>query len=232
MNRSRILILSSCFLVLGLVVKFTRHSATPTVNREIASAKPLPAKKMVKRTERRPFTPQQIAAVRGPASEWVRPLPVMRRKNPARNIAYTKLDLMTDPKPYQGLRGVSYAPGVRAIAASDFAPSMGEFLREVNGLTYFKAAAGQSFPTASNVVYDAANDRVFPLSSVLKISDASAAIRTKLLSTGHEEYYYSVASKMLYLTSSHETLFKDYNELSTEGYKVSVEVIRGQNRSR
>lgn len=121
-------------------------------------------------------------------------------------------------------------PNVHAVMKEEFDDSMGKFLEERAGMTIFRA----EFPpmNAANVAYDKANDKFYPIASVIKIRGVDEDLKNKLISEGLEEHHYNDALKILFVKSTHEKVIALYQELTEKKLDPQLEIIRGYHKPR
>lgn len=125
-------------------------------------------------------------------------------------------------------RNFQIAKGVYSISDKNYRKSMGEIIEKKNGNIFFKTE--NYMPEFANVVVDNKNGRIYSLSSVIKVTNVNEDLRRELLSNGYEEQYYHEYLKVMYIQSSHEELFKIYNELKELQFSPEIEILRGSHR--
>ncbi len=133
---------------------------------------------------------------------------------------------------YKGLHGMKLAVGMRAVKDSDYSPSLGDSVQSRSGMTFFKSIDPVHDNNLANVVFDKNNNKLYPLSPMIRVQGVTSETRNRIQQDGYLEYYYSAPTQFLYVKSTHEKLFSDYKELKNRGYKVSLEVLRGPHQSR
>jgi hypothetical protein len=125
-------------------------------------------------------------------------------------------------------RGYEYLKDVAAVPKDKFLPSMGEAISQDGHTVFFRASPGHSF---TPVAIARNSNTLYPISSVLHIKSATAAIRTELLGKGYKEYYYHPALKFLSVETKSGEVMKVYNDLIGQGYQVELEVLKPGHQS-
>ncbi|MFL5785716.1 MAG: hypothetical protein ACJ76H_13955 [Bacteriovoracaceae bacterium] len=124
-------------------------------------------------------------------------------------------------------RGMKFAPFVHAVAAENYHNEMGVKLMEKNGFVFFHSEnSGEA-----NVVYDKRLDTFHPLTSTIKLTGVDGNDRQEILKKWNE-YYYNEQLEVQFVQSTHEDLFKDYQELKKAGAKPQFEIVQAVYQTR
>jgi hypothetical protein len=215
------------FTALFFAQEQSREKLRPHYKRSPATLqKPTPIKAKKK------FDLKQVDASRHPIPEAQRGSKIVTGANFDKPTSPEVTPIETASSPIRGLEGLSLASALRALKATDFSPEMGDVIKEVAGMVYFKPANGRSDDSWSQVAYDKNNNRFFPISSILRVQGISQDRRDELLSNGFQEHYYSAPTSIMYVRSSQQTLWTDYKALEAQHLNVSVEVTRSTYQTR
>lgn len=173
--------------------------------------------------------PKDVATTRAPGSQQVITQPPQKTdfdfyKKPMRT-SYKGLDL-GPALPF----GHKLARTIFAVKAAEFTAELGTPIESKNGLIFFST---QDRPqNAINVALDEKNQKLFPISSVLKIKNIDEATRSELLASGLSEHYYHEGLKIMYVKSTHEELLQLQKELQKLQLDVQFEVVRATHQPR
>lgn len=155
--------------------------------------------------------------------------PVQATRAPAVpvNVAatdFSREELETQP----GLpRGMKFAPKIKAIPEESFSGT--EFLLKKNGFVYVRdGGAGTS---GANVVYDQRLDTFHPITETIKVSGVDERTRSDLLREW-DEFHYNADLGILFVQSTADRLFEDFERLRKSGRDASLEVIQSVYRTR
>jgi hypothetical protein len=179
----------------------------------------------------KPFTTEEVRLARLP-KEKRPPQQLVRMKGFRNGPRPASLNVSVNIASFKGLNGMKLAIGIKAIKDNEYAPALGELIQSRMGISFFKPNETAQDTPLAHVVFDHNNNRLYPLSTLLKIKGATSEIRSQLQQDGYQEYYYSAPTRYLYVKSSYDKLFHDYKELEARGHVVSLEVQRGLPRSR
>jgi hypothetical protein len=124
--------------------------------------------------------------------------------------------------------GFKFAKNVYAVKKDNFNSSMGEVVEEKNGFVFFNSDSRSG--EANHVVVETKSQRLFTISSVLKVENVDEALRNTLVAKGFEEHYYHENLKIMYVQSSQEDLLRLHQELSEYKLNPQIEVLRGFHR--
>jgi hypothetical protein len=163
---------------------------------------------------RKSLTPKVVAAVRGRADQD----PFLRNRLP-QSVEAT---LVRDPAVTVS-KGFELVRDVAALPRKEFRLELGEVLKETDDLVFFRTREPRNhIPVAISRQTGA----LFPISKVLHVSDATAAVREALLRDGYAENYYHPRIRFLSIRSPGTSVLDAYDQLTRRGYKVRLEVLR------
>ena len=114
---------------------------------------------------------------------------------------------------------------LRVIPKSQWKPEMGEFVQSSSHFIYFRPHSETD--SAYPVALDNTSGIFYPVSHILHVKEVSAEIRQELIQETLEEYYFNERLKLLSLTSSPSSVLRHYKELTSKGYEVRLEVLKG-----
>jgi hypothetical protein len=124
-------------------------------------------------------------------------------------------------------RGMKLAPYVHAIPAESYQQEMGAKLMEKNGFVFFHSENS----VEANVVYDRRLDTFHPLTSTIKLTGVDERDRREILKKWNE-YYYNEQLEVQFVQSTHEDLFRDYQELKKAGAQPQFEIVQAVYQTR
>lgn len=149
-------------------------------------------------------------------------------------------EYVKEPAPARGLSGIKMgkvlpegyklAKDIFALKASEYSPVLGSKLEERNGLIFFRSEQRPS--NAIHVAVDENNQKIYPISSVLKIRNIDENLRLELLASGLNEHYYQESLKVLYVKSTQDELLSVLEDLQKQELEVAMEVMRATHQAR
>lgn len=112
---------------------------------------------------------------------------------------------------------------VAAILKKDYQNSLGEEIYKDDLYVYFLTSQGHPFIP---VALMKSTNRLYPISSIIHVKNATEKLRQELLALGLKEYYYNSSIKLLSLDSKTENVLDFYSDLADKGYQVELEVLK------
>lgn len=133
--------------------------------------------------------------------------------------------------PHPGLpKGYKIVQDVFAVKSTKAKDIKEKKIAEARGYIFFHSEGNPI--QGANVVIDEAREKLYPLSSVVKLSKVNEGLRNDLLSRGFSEHFYHEELQIMYLQSSHVEVFNLFDELTRLGLKPEFEILRGNHRSK
>lgn len=120
-------------------------------------------------------------------------------------------------------RGHVFISNMGAVAKENYQSSMGDILYQDGTFNYVRANGSKSLLP---VALSPSSGKLHPISSVLHVLEATAAIRSEVKGLGLSEYYYHPGLKLLSLKSSPGEVLQVYSDLKDRGFEVQLEVIK------
>lgn len=125
-------------------------------------------------------------------------------------------------------RGFEFLKDVAAVPIDQYKASMGEIIQQNENFVFFRAGENHQYLP---VAMTKSTRLIYPISNILHIKGATAAIRQEVLNAGFTQYYYHAPLKFLSIESKSGGVLKTYNDLQSRGFKVELEVLRPGHQS-
>jgi hypothetical protein len=125
-------------------------------------------------------------------------------------------------------RGFDFLKDVGAIPKDEYKASMGEIIQQNENFVFFKAGENHHYIP---VAMTKSTRLIYPISSILHIKGATAAVRQEVLNAGFNQYYYHAPLKFLSVESKSGGVLETYKDLQGRGLKVELEVLRPGHQS-
>ncbi len=133
--------------------------------------------------------------------------------------------------PHQGLPdGFKIVQDVFAVKVTRSKDFKEKKIAEARGFVFLQVD-GNSVDGA-NVVIDERNDKLYPLSSIIKLKNVNEDLRVRLITAGHIEHFFREDLEIMYLQSTHGEVINLFNELERQGLKPEFEILRGYHRAK
>jgi hypothetical protein len=126
--------------------------------------------------------------------------------------------------------GYQFAKNIFAVKKSEYTSALGEIAEEKNGYIFF--SNDQKPEDTTNVVVNQKDNKLYAISSVLKLENIDESLRNSIVAKGMEEHYYSEDLKVMYVQSNQEDLLKLHQELQSLKLNPQVEIIHAYHRPR